>query len=200
MDALRAEVDRGPGGGTASAGGSAIASAAQTESLEIAFAIGAGVLTLGILLIAAAMLVRNNVSLARGGAGPRQRGGDPAGDAGNGARRRRLFHRRRAALRLQCQISSALLDLPDAWRDRLADHACRTARGRRQRRRSDFLAAPADGAPDVPHLAWAGRELDIYKAPVADRRLPDRGGGRHRAHARRRPWCARPRRWKPSAI
>jgi CHASE3 domain sensor protein len=33
------------------------------ETLEIAFAIGAGVLTLGILLIAAAMLVRNNISL-----------------------------------------------------------------------------------------------------------------------------------------
>jgi CHASE3 domain sensor protein len=35
----------------------------QQETLEVAFAVGAGVLTLGILLIAAAMLVRNNVSL-----------------------------------------------------------------------------------------------------------------------------------------
>ena len=35
----------------------------QQETLEIGFAIGAGVLTLGILLIAAALLVRNNVSL-----------------------------------------------------------------------------------------------------------------------------------------
>ena len=43
----------------------------QQETLEIAFAIGAGVLTLGILLIAAALLVRNNVSLA-GRTRPRQ--------------------------------------------------------------------------------------------------------------------------------
>src|SRR5207342_3018518 len=36
----------------------------DTENLEIAFAIGAGVLSLGIMLMAAALLVRNNVSLA----------------------------------------------------------------------------------------------------------------------------------------
>ena len=36
----------------------------DTENLEIAFAVGAGVLTLGILMLAAALLVRNNVSLA----------------------------------------------------------------------------------------------------------------------------------------
>ena len=37
----------------------------EQETLEIAFAIGAMVLTLGILMIAAALLVRNNVSLAQ---------------------------------------------------------------------------------------------------------------------------------------
>jgi len=37
----------------------------KTEDMEVAFAIGAAVIVLGILIIAAAMLVRNNLTLAR---------------------------------------------------------------------------------------------------------------------------------------
>jgi hypothetical protein len=57
----------------------------DTENLEISFAIGAGVLSLGIMLMAAALLVRNNVRPGGGGAGTRQRGGHCAGNAGDGA-------------------------------------------------------------------------------------------------------------------
>ena len=64
MAAIRGEVTAGPCGRTATAGGSANASRRHTEFLEIVFAIGAGLLTLGILLMAAVMLVRNTFSLA----------------------------------------------------------------------------------------------------------------------------------------
>ena len=64
MAAIRARSDGAAWRKNSACWPSATPAAAQTENLEIAFAIGAGVLTLGILLIAAALLVRNNVSLA----------------------------------------------------------------------------------------------------------------------------------------
>ncbi len=139
------------------------------ENLEISFAIGAGVLTLGILLIAAAMLVRNNVSLA---AAEKARANEAAilqatletvregigYFAGNG-----LLHAFNAGF-------FTLLDLPEELavlaKTRLADlKSVESVRPFADR----IFSPPAqhqDGG-DARHIVWAGRELDIYKAPVA---------------------------------
>jgi signal transduction histidine kinase/CheY-like chemotaxis protein len=141
----------------------------DTENLEIAFAIGAGVLTLGILLMASALLVRNNVSLA---AAEKSRANEAA-----------ILQATLETVRegiayftsqgLLCAFNASffeLLDLPqklavvqETYLPQLRDHE-----GIRPVADQIFSPpAPGRGATDTQHIAWAGRELDIYKAPVA---------------------------------
>lgn len=134
----------------------------QQENLEIAFAIGAGVLMLGILLIAAAMLVRNNISLA---AAERAR-------ANEAAVLRATLETVRDGVAyftsdgLLCAFNAAflrLLDIPDSMaregQTRLAELAAGNA--------AQILSPPAGMASEAHHAIWAGRELDVYKVPVA---------------------------------
>jgi signal transduction histidine kinase/CheY-like chemotaxis protein len=133
----------------------------EQESLEVGFAIGAGVLTLGILLIAAAMLVRNNINLA---AAERAR-------ANEAAVLRATLETVRDGIAyftsegLLCAFNPAflrLLDIPDNMakegHTRLAELAFKN--------RTQILSPPLGTAPEAQHAVWAGRELDIYKAPV----------------------------------
>ena len=140
----------------------------QTENLEIAFAIGAGVLTLGILLIAAALLVRNNVSLA---AAERSRANEAA-----------ILQATLETVRegiayftsegLLCAFNArffALLDLPaDLARLQARLPAFRKLEATRAAA-ADIFTPPAAGehGAATTHIVWADRELDIYKAPVA---------------------------------
>ena len=135
----------------------------DTENLEIAFAIGAGVLTLGILLIAAALLVRNNVSLAR----------PERARANEAAILQATLETVREGIAyfttegLLCAFNASffrLLDLPDALADlqqtRLADlrgsrrRAPSPTRSSRRQRRADRQRHPAHrlGRPRAGHL------------------------------------------------
>jgi len=138
-----------------------------TENLEIAFALGASLLTLGILLLAAVLLVRNNVSLA---AAEKAR-------ANEAAILRATLETVREGIAyftsdgLLCAINSrfpVLLELPEnlarLQTTRLGDY--------RALERPFFGAifnppVPEQDGPDTSHITWAGRELDIYKAPVS---------------------------------
>jgi signal transduction histidine kinase/DNA-binding response OmpR family regulator len=141
----------------------------DTENLEIGFAIGAGVLTLGILLIAAALLVRNNVSLA---AAEKSRANEAA-----------ILQATLETVRegiayftsdgLLCAFNAqflALLDLPAQLAvlqktniaELRAHEAIRPIADR-------VFTPPSEGqeGSDTQHIVWADRELDIYKATVA---------------------------------
>jgi signal transduction histidine kinase/DNA-binding response OmpR family regulator len=140
-----------------------------TENMEIAFAIGVGVLTLFALLIAAAMLVRNNVSLA---ASERARANEAA-----------ILQATLETVRegiayftsdgLLCAFNATffeLLDLPQRLaviqKTRLADLVqIETIRPVADQ----IFSPPSRGqeGTDTQHIVWADRELDIYKAGVA---------------------------------
>ncbi len=133
----------------------------QQENLEIAFAIGAGILTLGILLIAAAMLVRNNINL---GAAERARANEAAIlRATLETVRDGIAYFTSAGLLCACNAAFLrLLDIP-AGEARIG-HA--TLVGLAAGRAEKILSPPAGASPEGQHMVWAGRELDVYKAPV----------------------------------
>ncbi len=166
MDALRAEIAAGM---------------AQEQALlrvrnqerndqqryEIAFAVGVAVLALGILLIAAAMLVRNNLSLAHA---ERARANEAA-----------ILQATVDTVRdgvayftsegLLCAFNAnffRLFELPASLAriqvTKLADLQAIEAS-----RPQQVLAPPAEGhgSLDTHHISWAGRELDVYRAHVA---------------------------------
>ncbi len=141
----------------------------EVENLEIAFAIGAAVLTLGILLIAAAMLVRNNVSLA---ASEKSRANEAAIlQATLDTVREGIAYFTSEGL--LCAFNAgffALLDLPLALARIQTTtleqfKSVETVRPFADR----IFTPPSQGqeGTDTQHISWSGRELDIYKAPVA---------------------------------
>ncbi len=141
----------------------------DTENLEIAFAIGAAILTLGILLIAAALLVRNNLSLAES---EKARANEAAIlQATLETVREGIAYFTGDGLLSAFNASFfALLDLPAhlavLQKTRIAD--LREVENIRPFADRIFSppAATQDGA-DTQHIVWADRELDIYKATVA---------------------------------
>jgi signal transduction histidine kinase/DNA-binding response OmpR family regulator len=139
----------------------------DTENLEISFAAGAGALTLVILLLAAALLVRNNVSLA---AAEQAR-------ANEAAILRATLETVREGIAyftaegLLCAANGRfqlLLGLPEnlirLQETRLADFE---GLGRDSFTSIFQPPAPDKGGGDAAHITWADRELDIYKAPVS---------------------------------
>ena len=132
----------------------------QQEDLEISFAIGAGVLTLGILLIAAAMLVRNNISL---GVSERSRANEAAIlQATLETVRDGIAYFTSDGLLCACNATFVqLLDLPE----HLARVRHSTLAQMAEGRPVEILSPPSGHA--AQHVVWNGRELDVYKAPVA---------------------------------
>ncbi|HWY63466.1 MAG TPA: response regulator [Rhizomicrobium sp.] len=135
----------------------------QQERLEIAFAGGAGLLVMSIFLFAAAMLVRSNISL---GASERARANEAA-----------ILQATLETVRdgiayftsdgLLCAFNAGffhLLNLPEG-----KIRHTRLAQLQAQEGAETILSPPADGrtSGDAQHITWAGRELDVYKAPVA---------------------------------
>jgi signal transduction histidine kinase/CheY-like chemotaxis protein len=138
----------------------------KQERYEIAFAVGAAVLALGILMIAAALLVRNNLGLSE-------------------SERARA---REAAI-LQATIDTVRDGIAYFAADgslcafnanffRLMDFPGQLAntQGTRLEQlqaveagRADSILTPPgqDRDLETKHIAWANRELDIYKAPVS---------------------------------
>jgi signal transduction histidine kinase/CheY-like chemotaxis protein len=141
----------------------------EVENLEIAFAIGGGILTLGILLIAAAMLVRNNVSLA---AAEKSRANEAA-----------IVQATLETVRegiayftsdgLLCAFNArffALLDLPAELAQIKVTELPAFRKIEAARANSAHIfepPAPGEEGTATTHIVWADRELDIYKAPVA---------------------------------
>jgi len=133
----------------------------QQENLEIGFAIGAGVLTLGILLIAAAMLVRNNITLT---AAERAR-------ANEAAVLRATLETVRDGIAyftsdgMLCAFNTTflkLLDIPTAMARVRETTLAELATGRP----AQILSPPAGTSAEAQHTVLGGRELDVYKAPV----------------------------------
>ncbi len=138
------------------------------EFLEIVFALGAGLLTLGILLLAAVMLVRNTFSLA---AAEKARANEAA-----------ILQVTLETIRdgiaffssdgLFCAFNARffqLLDLPDelAWPRMTRLPVFQKIEAERFGSTGIFQPPGPDDAGAVVHIAWADRELDIYKAPVS---------------------------------
>jgi signal transduction histidine kinase/CheY-like chemotaxis protein len=165
MDALRTEVASGMAAEQALLG---VRNRERDEMqrVEIVLAVGLASLALVILLIAAVMLVRNNLSLAQA---EKSRANEAAIlQATVDTVRDGIAYF--TAEGLLCAFNSnffRLLDLPaDLARlqiTKLADlQAVEASRPQR------ILAPPAEGQGplDTQHIAWAGRELDIYRAHV----------------------------------
>ena len=138
-----------------------------TENLEIAFAVGAGALTLGILLMAAALLVRNNISLS---AAEKAR-------ANEAAILKATLETVREGIAyftaegLLCAANSrfpVLLQLPPdlnrPQQTRLEDFE-----GLGRATFVPIFSPPIaeKSAADSIHISWADRELEIYKAAVS---------------------------------
>jgi signal transduction histidine kinase/CheY-like chemotaxis protein len=139
----------------------------QTENLEIAFALGAALLTLGVLLFAAVLLVRNNISLT---IAERARANEAA-----------ILQATLETVRdgvayftsdgLLCAFNLTffrLLDLPErlAVQQETTLAALEALEAERPVR---VLAPPAgsDNPLEARHVRYGERELDVYKAPVA---------------------------------
>jgi signal transduction histidine kinase/DNA-binding response OmpR family regulator len=134
----------------------------QQESFEIAFAVGAGVLTLSILLIAAAMLVRNNISL---GATERARANEAAVLQATleTVRDGVAYFTSDGLLYAFNATFLKLLDIPEGTAIVRQSTLEELAAGRSEQ----ILQPPAGNLAEAQHVTWAGRELDVYKAPVA---------------------------------
>jgi signal transduction histidine kinase/DNA-binding response OmpR family regulator len=140
----------------------------DTENLEIAAAVGASVLTLGILLLAAALLVRNNVSLA---AAEKARANEAA-----------ILQATLETVRegiayftsdgLLCALNASflvLLDLPSTLAVLQHTRLDQFRAHEGIRPLADQVFTPPTGeqlGTDTQHIVWAGRELDVYKASV----------------------------------
>lgn len=140
----------------------------DTENLEIAFAIGAGVLSLGIMLMAAALLVRNNVSLT---AAEQARANEAAIVQATLETVREGIAYFTAAGRL-CAFNArffSLLDLPaDLSRLQTPLSAFRKIETSRSVTGHIFEPpTPVEKGSDTTSILWNERELDIYKAPVS---------------------------------
>ena len=141
----------------------------ETENLEIAFAIGAGVLTLGILLIAAAMLVRNNVSLA---AAERARANEAAIlQATLDTVREGIAYFTSEGL--LCALNARFPDLLSLPADQVVVQKTRLFELRNFENirpvADQIFTTPDPGQTgiDTQHIVWGDRELDVYKAAVA---------------------------------
>ena len=139
----------------------------KLEHYEVGFAVGVGVLALAILLLAAGMLVRNNLSLAHA---EKSRAGEAAIlQATLDTIRKGIAYFNSEGL--LCAFNSnffRLLDLP-AHLARLQVTTLTDLQAVEADRPQKILVPPAEGqsALDTHRLSWAGRELDIYRAPVA---------------------------------
>ncbi len=166
MDALRAEVSSGMAAERALL---QIRNRERDEQqrYEIIFAVGAAALALVILLIAAAMLVRNNLSLAQA----------EKARASEAAILQATVDTVRDGIAyftsegLLCAFNSnffRLLDLPGNLA-RIQDTTLADLQAVEASRPQQILAPPAEGqgSLDTHHVSWAGRELDVYRSHVA---------------------------------
>ena len=137
----------------------------QSENLFVVTAIVAGIVALGILLLAAAALIRNNIRLA---AAEKSR-------ANEAAILRTTLETVRDGVAyftsdgMLCAFNAGFFTLLDLPR-RLArlDSNVTDLAASREDWPFPVLSAPEDEVPQASrHLSWKGRELDIYKAPVS---------------------------------
>ena len=137
----------------------------EQERFEIAAAILTGLLTLGILLVAAALLVRSNLGLTKA---ERDRANEAAilqATLDNAREGIAYF----SSTGLLCTSNAhffCLLNLPESMANRsthLPD--LRVI----HEGLADILKpfVPGDAGHDIRHISWADRELEIYTAPVA---------------------------------
>ena len=138
----------------------------QQENLEIGFALGTGILVLGILLLAAAQLVRNNVGLTQSEAARANEAAILQATLDN-VREGIAYFTSDGQLCSFNQKFFRLLGLPQAMANRdsylpqFRDHVTASQKA--------IFAPPLEGE-DARHpsrVALGERELEIYKAPVS---------------------------------
>ena len=141
----------------------------QTENLEIASAAAVGLFMLGILLAAAALLVRNNISLA---AAEKARANEAAIlQATLETVREGVAYFTAAGL--LCAFNARffrLLDLPERLAVLQETQISDLKAAEMLRPDADRVFSPPAGSQtgiDTQHISWADRELDVYKASVA---------------------------------
>ena len=165
MDALRAEI----AAGTAEEQALLRVRSQQRDDqqrYEIAFAVGVAILALGVLLIAAAMLVRNNLSLA---AAEKARAREAAilRAVIDTVRKGIAYFTADGLLGAFNGNFFRLLDLPDRL-GRLQVTTLKDLQAVEAGRPQKVLVPPAEGqnSMDTQHVSWANRELDVYRAAV----------------------------------
>jgi signal transduction histidine kinase/DNA-binding response OmpR family regulator len=167
MDALRMEVSQG----VAEERGLLTRREGERraiENLEVGFAVGAGVLTLFILLVAAAMLVRNNIGRA---VAEKARANEAAVLQATleTVREGIAYFTSEGVL---CAFNSHFFELLDLPRELAQIQTTRLSAFRkveegRAAAANIFVAPGAEDIQQTVHVVWADRELDIYKAHVS---------------------------------
>jgi signal transduction histidine kinase/DNA-binding response OmpR family regulator/CHASE3 domain sensor protein len=141
------------------------ANRARQEGLEVAFAIGAGLLGMGLLLTAAALLVRNNISLA---ASERSRANEAAilQATLNTVRDGVAYFTSEGLL---CAFNAGFFRLLDLSETLGKISHTTLAQLQAEGKPRAILSPPENNqaSGQAQHVTWAGRELDVYKAPVA---------------------------------
>ena len=141
----------------------------HTEDLEVASAAGVGLFMLGILLAAAALLVRNNISLA---AAEKARANEAAIlQATLETVREGVAYFTSAGL--LCAFNARFfrfLNLPERLAVTAQTRISDLKAAENIRPIADQVFSPPAGSQtgiDTHHISWADRELDVYKASVA---------------------------------
>jgi signal transduction histidine kinase/DNA-binding response OmpR family regulator len=138
----------------------------KQERYEIGFAVGAAVLALGILLIAAALLVRNNLSLSESERARAQEAAILQATIDT-LRDGIAYFTADGRLRAFNANFFRLMDFPDQLANTRST-GLEQLQAVEAARPDPILTPPGqDQDLETRHIAWANRELDIYKAPVA---------------------------------
>lgn len=140
----------------------------ESENLEVGFAVGATVLTLGILLLAAALLVRNNVSLAAAETALANEAAILRATLET-VREGIAYFNEDGVLRAANSRFAMLLELPEPLinLEKKATLAEFDTLDRPPLSAIFQKPAATQKGVDATHVTWADRDLDIYKAPVS---------------------------------
>src|SRR5665213_402101 len=165
MDALRDEIGRGM---TQEQGLLRMRNQQETDqkNYEVLFAVSVALLALAVLLVAANLLVRNNVRLSEAER-MRAREAEVLQDTLNNVRDGVAYFAADGTLCAFNRQFFRLLDFPDALaNDRTTLSAL--AKFEKDRPRAILVPPrPGEAAGDPIRVSWGGRELEVYRAPLA---------------------------------
>jgi signal transduction histidine kinase/DNA-binding response OmpR family regulator len=139
---------------------------ADQKNYEVGFAVSVSLLALAVLLAAAALLVRNNVQLAEAER-MRAREANLVQATLDNVRDGVAYFGADGRLTAFNRQFFRLMDFPDALASSTT-MLSELARLEKDRPRSVLIPEhPEDGTSDPIRISWGGRELEVYRAPVA---------------------------------